>query len=104
MKKKTKARKPDAAERIAAADYPIDRWSTGEEEQYASIMRRSLAARIRRAINAATVAERKRITGYIDTRQCNTLNSLVKAVCGDLLSDIENGAKPLPRAAKESRR
>lgn len=53
--------KPDAAERIAAWEWPYgDRHSTGDEDEYNRIRRKQLAARIRRAIRAAVKAERKR--------------------------------------------
>ena len=47
-----KTRKPDAAERIAVAWYPIDSYTTGEEDEYAREMRTRLASKIRRALRA----------------------------------------------------
>ena len=56
---KKKARKPDAAERVAAEEYPLDKWSTAEEVDYANVRRRFLASRIRRAIKAAVRAAKE---------------------------------------------
>ncbi len=101
--KKTKARKPDAAER---AGNRIGEWWIGKGcVQHSDRLKEYATATIRRAINAATVAERKRITGYIHNRAVRmNPKSNAYATLGDVLSDIENGANPLPRAAKKGKR
>ena len=94
--KKKKARKPDAADRIAS-------WANGWVDTRE--FRVGVAARIRRAIKAAETAERKRIEGYIHTR-CIRWNpkSEVYAALSDVLTDIDHGSRPAAvRAAKEER-